>query len=148
MEATLEVAIKLNEAERMKGSCLCGAVQYEIKQLDMPIVHCHCRSCRKAHAAVFAPTAGVMRENFRWLSGTEKLSAFESSPGKIRYFCSACGSHLIADRPAHPNVIVRVATLDEDPGSMPSMHIWRSHDVSWLQDGEETLFYPEWYPGR
>lgn len=46
----------------MKGSCACGAVEYEIDQLDMPIAHCHCRTCRKAHAAAFAPTARVMRE--------------------------------------------------------------------------------------
>lgn len=43
----------------MKGSCLCGAIEYEVDQLDMPISHCHCRTCRKAHAAAFAPTAGV-----------------------------------------------------------------------------------------
>jgi hypothetical protein len=132
----------------MRGSCLCGAVEYEIDQLDMPIVHCHCRSCRKAHAAMFASTASVLRKHFRWLTGEEKLTAFESSPGKIRYFCSVCGSHLVAERRAHPNVIVRVATLDEDPGSKSSVHIWRSHDVSWLQDGKETPSFQEWHPER
>lgn len=38
-----------------------------------------------------------MREHFRWLKGEEKLSSFESSPGKSRYFCSGCGSHLTAE---------------------------------------------------
>ena len=132
----------------MRGSCLCGAVTYEIDRLDMPVVHCHCRTCRKAHAAVFAPTAGVMREHFRWIAGEEKLTAFESSSGKTRYFCSVCGSQLIADRAAQPNVLLRVATLDDDQGPQPSMHIWRSHDVQWLQDGEDTPSYPEWQPGR
>lgn len=132
----------------MKGSCLCGATQYEIDQLDMPISHCHCRTCRKAHAATFASTAGVMREHFRWLKGQEKLAAFESTPGKLRHFCSVCGSHLVAERLAQPHVIVRVATLDEDPGSTPTMHIWCSHDVSWLQDDKDVVFYQEWQPGR
>ena len=36
----------------MKGSCLCKAVEYEITALDMPIVFCHCDTCRKAHAAI------------------------------------------------------------------------------------------------
>ena len=53
----------------LKGSCLCGEISYEIDSVDMPIVHCHCKTCRKAHAAPFASTAGVKRENFRWLSG-------------------------------------------------------------------------------
>ena len=132
----------------MKGGCLCGAVEYEVDQLDMPIAHCHCLSCRKAHAAAYASTAGVNREHFRWLTGEEKLTAFESSPGKFRYFCSVCGSHVLAERPAQSHVVVRVATLDEDPGSKASMHIWCSHNVPWLQDSENAPSYQEWQPGR
>lgn len=45
----------------MKGSCLCGLIECEADSIDMPISHCHCRTCRKAHAAPFATTAGVMR---------------------------------------------------------------------------------------
>jgi len=132
----------------MQGSCLCGAIEYEIDQLDMPITHCHCRSCRKAHAAPFASSAGVMREHFRWRKGQEQLKSFESSPGKLRHFCMNCGSHLVAERPAQAHVIVRVATLDEDPGLKPEMHIWCSHDVPWLQDDADIPFYDEWQPGR
>ncbi len=116
----------------MKGSCLCKAVVYEVDSLDMPISHCHCQTCRKAHAAAFATTAGVMREHFRWLKGEDKLSSFESSPGKLRHFCSVCGSHLMAERVNLPHVIVRVATLDENPNLIPQHHIWTSHDVPWL----------------
>lgn len=131
-----------------KGSCLCGSVEYEIDQLDMPVVHCHCRSCRKAHAAIFAPTAGVLHEHFRILKGEEKLTSYPSSDRKTRHFCSVCGSQIVAKREGHPNVLLRVATLDEDPGAHKSMHIWRSHDVRWLDDDEETPSYEEWYPGR
>lgn len=132
----------------VKGSCLCGAVEYEIDQLDMPIAHCHCHTCRKAHAAAYASTAGVKREHFRWLKGENKLTAYESSPGKLRRFCSVCGSHVVAERPAQPHLILRVATLDEDPGLKPTAHIWCSHDVPWLHDGEDVPSFPEWEPGR
>ena len=132
----------------MNGSCLCGAIAYEVDQLDMPISGCHCRTCRKAQAASFVPSAGVMRENFRWLKGEERLSKFESSVGKFRYFCSVCGSHLIAERVAQPHIILRVATLDEDAGAKVAAHIWRSHDVAWLQDEEDVAHYSEWQPGR
>ncbi|MDD2802121.1 MAG: GFA family protein [Methylococcales bacterium] len=129
----------------MKGSCLCGAIAYEIDSIDMPAAHCHCRTCQKAHAAPFASTAGVMKKHFRWLQGEEKLSSFESSPGKLRYFCSVCGSHLVAERVNQPHVILRIATLDDDPGVTPKAHIWTSHDVPWLAyQGIPT--YPEWSP--
>lgn len=132
----------------MKGSCLCGAVAYEVDRLDMPIGHCHCRTCRKAHAAAYAPTAGVARDHFRWTRGEDRLSSFESSPGKSRHFCSVCGSHLVAERRGQPHVILRVATLDDDPGARPAVHIWRSHDVPWLWDGDDVVSYQEWPPGR
>ena len=131
----------------MKGSCLCGAVAYEVTAFDKPVMCCHCRTCQKAHASVFAPTAGVLRENFAWLQGEDKLSTFESSPGKNRHFCSVCGSHLIAERPGQPHVIVRVATLDEDPGIRPSAHIWTSHDLDWLAF-EDLVRYAQWQPER
>ena len=35
------------------------------------------------------------RDRFRWIAGESDLSAYEGSPGKLRRFCSSCGSHLI-----------------------------------------------------
>lgn len=116
----------------MKGSCLCGVVTYEVARLAGPIVHCHCTTCRKAHAAAFASTARVDRSDFRWLSGQHAIGAFESSPGKLRHFCRECGSQLVAEWTAQPQVILRVATLDADPGARPVAAIWCSHDVPWL----------------
>ena len=130
----------------LQGSCLCGAVRYEVDQLDMPIGHCHCATCRKAHAAAYATTAGVLRRHFRWTTAAEKLSAYESSPGKLRRFCSVCGTHLLAERPIQPHVILRVATLDDELGTRPTMHIWTSHDTPWLTDDKNIPRYPEWQP--
>ncbi|WP_366915905.1 GFA family protein [uncultured Neptuniibacter sp.] len=126
---------------------MCGTIEYEVSTLDMPIIFCHCKTCRKAHAAPFAPTAGVMRENFRWLKGVKNLSSFESSPGKVRHFCSLCGTHLVAERPTQKHIILRVATLDEDPGVSPEAHIWTSHDVEWLEH-EGIPAHKEWQPAR
>lgn len=132
----------------LRGSCLCGGVRYEVDGLDMPVVHCHCATCRKAHAAAFATTAGVDRDRFRWTAGEALLSGFESSPGKLRRFCSTCGTHLLAERRGQPHVILRVATLDDDPGAVPSAEIWTSHDVPWLAQAPGLPRYPGWQPGR
>ncbi|MFC6376827.1 GFA family protein [Tatumella terrea] len=133
---------------RVTGSCLCKQVAYECDDLDGEIINCHCTTCRKAHAAPYAANARVLREHFRWLKGSERLSTYESSPGKIRYFCSGCGSHLLAERPAQSHVIVRVSTLDDDPGQSPRAHIWCSLHAPWLEEPETILHYPEWQPER
>jgi hypothetical protein len=130
----------------MKGSCLCGTVVYEVDRLAGPIGHCHCRTCRKAHAAAFASTARVDRAEFRWRSGQAVVGAFESSPGKLRHFCTRCGTHLVAEWVAQPQVIVRVATLDEDPGTRPKAHIWTSHRVPWLDAGDGLAAFAEGAP--
>lgn len=130
----------------MKGSCLCGSIVYEADQLSTPIQHCSCNTCRKAHAATFNTGAGVLREHFRWISGQKLLSSYESSPGKLRYFCSRCGSQLISDKQGLPQVIVRVATLDGDPGVQPSWKIWQSHEVPWLAHRDDLPAFPEGKP--
>ena len=130
----------------MRGSCLCGEIEYEVSQLDSSIGHCSCRTCRKAHAAAFNTSASVAARNFRWLKGTQTLKAFESSPGKKRYFCASCGSHVVAQHAGSERLILRVATLDEDPGHTPERHIWASHEVPWLAYGPQVPAFEGWAP--
>jgi ADP-ribosyl-[dinitrogen reductase] hydrolase len=91
---------------------------------------------------------GSRADHFHLIAGAEKLSAFESSPGRTRRFCSMCGSHILAERAGEPHVVLRVATLDDDPTVRPVVHIWTSHDVPWLAEGEALPRFPEWPPGR
>ena len=130
-----------------RGSCACKAISYEVDELAGGISHCHCVTCRKTHAAAFNSAAGVKPESFRWLAGEDQLSQFESSPGKVRYFCSKCGSHLLAKKEGRPLWVLRVASLDEDPQVRAEHHIWTSHRKPWL--GYEGLAeFEEWQPGR
>lgn len=128
----------------MRGSCLCGAVSYEVASYDMKIGHCSCRTCRKAHAAPFATTTRVPRDKIRFLAGEDVLRSFESSPGRLRRFCSVCGSPILAERPTDPHVVLRVATLDDDPGAKPLVHIWRSHEVPWCAWNGGVKSFAEW----
>ena len=117
----------------MTGGCLCGGVRYEVTGELGPLGHCHCRTCRKAHAAAFATTARVAREAFRWTEGAGVVAGFESTPGKTRYFCPRCGSQLMAAWADAPHVIVRVGSLDDDPGTRPVVHIWTSQKAPWYE---------------
>jgi ADP-ribosyl-[dinitrogen reductase] hydrolase len=132
----------------MKGSCLCGAIQYEATQLDEPIEHCSCHTCRKAHAAAFNTAAVVKHSHFRWVKGEALLKGYKSSAEKERFFCSNCGTHLVAQLAGRDDLILRVATLDEDPQRRPERQIWASHEVPWLKYGPSVVAYPEWEPGH
>lgn len=128
----------------LTGSCLCGQVVYEVGGTVGPIVHCHCETCRKAHGSAFSSVSPVPREAFRWITGEALLSKFESSPGKFRHFCSACGSHVMAERVGQPNVLLRLGCLDTPITDEPKAHIWRSDSASWY---DPRIELPEFEKG-
>lgn len=130
----------------LTGSCLCGAVAYEATRLASPIGNCHCRTCRKAHSAAFSTTARVNRDEFRWTRGEDKLRQFESSPGKLRHFCSVCGSHLMAEWIDRANVILRLGCLDTAIEEQPVIHIWVSEKASWFNIADDLPQLPEGAP--
>lgn len=114
----------------IKGSCLCGSVNYEISGKVGDIVHCHCRTCRKAHGSAFSSVAAVRATDFK-LSGLKYLKSFESSKGKFRYFCSGCGTHIYAKREGVAHIILRLGSLDSEIDSIEKEHVWVSEKASW-----------------
>lgn len=99
--------------EMINGSCLCGAIQYEVSGKVGDIVHCHCGTCRKAHGSAFSSVAAVLDSDFILLS-KGSLKFYESSADKYRFFCSDCGSQIYAKRRDTAHIILRLGSLDSD----------------------------------
>lgn len=110
----------------LTGSCMCGSVAYEVDADPGRIVHCHCATCRKAHGSAFSTVTNVPRDRFCWTKGENLIRGFESSPGKQRYFCTQCGSHIVAERAGTGNILLRMGCLDTPITQRPKVHIWRS----------------------
>ena len=127
----------------LTGSGLCGGVAYEADAPLERIVRCHCQTGRKTHGTAFSSVTAVPREKFRWVRGQELLGVFESSPGKFRRFCSKCGSHVMAERTAQPNVLLRLGCLDTRVAERPQVHIWRSGAASWYDPKQQFPEKPE-----
>ncbi len=132
----------------LEGSCLCGAVRYEVDAAPGPIIHCHCRTCRKAHGAAFSSLMPVPRTAFRWLAGEDKLSAFESSVGKRRRFCRDCGSQIVAERDTAPVIMLRLGCLDTEIEGNAKAHIWRSDCASWYDPKVILQEFPQGFPSK
>lgn len=132
--------------ELIKGSCLCGRVTYAISGKLGKMIHCHCTTCRKAHGSAFSTVAAVDANEFEITTGAGLVRSFKSSPGKARYFCSNCGSQLYAHREGQSHYILRLGTLDDDPGVAPAAHIWISDKAPWYQPETDCSLpmYPEW----
>src|SRR3982751_2407596 len=80
------------EGDMHKGSCLCGAVHFEVDGELPPPDACHCTKCRKHSGHYFAST-DVPRDRVR-IVGMDAVSWYQSSEKVRRGFCSVCGSSL------------------------------------------------------
>ncbi len=127
----------------LEGSCLCRRVAYEADADVDRLIHCHCQTCRKAHGSAMSSIAAVPRESFRWIRGEATLKSFESSPGKLRWFCTECGSHVMAERLGHPTVMLRLGCLDTPIDVARQCHIWRSDAASWYDPKRALPELPE-----
>jgi len=122
----------------LRGACLCGKVRYELRGEPRVMYYCHCETCRKASGSSFATNMIALAEDFVLLSGRELLSAFESSPDKHRYFCSACGSPIYSQAKNTQKIVsVRCGTLDTDPILRPSTHAYAASKAPWYRICDE-----------
>ena len=78
--------------KKIKGSCLCKKISFEIKNECRYSVFCHCQMCQTANAE-FSLYTKVKKENLIFIS-KKTLKWFISSKYYKRGFCSSCGSSL------------------------------------------------------
>lgn len=132
--------------ETLTGSCFCKAVTYEAAGLSTPIGYCHCETCQKTHSAPFVPTAITPYDGFRWTRGEDTVASIESSPGKLRYFCPKCGTHLMAELMAEKRRILRVASIDTPLTQASVVHIWTLEKADYFEFEDGLPRLPEGVP--
>lgn len=95
------------------GSCLCGAVRYEIRGDVTRTSNCWCTMCQKQHGAAFGPYANIATGALAFVQGEESITRYASSPGVERAFCKVCGSNLTWQMDAHRDrIAVTLGTFD------------------------------------
>ena len=128
-----------------QGSCLCGKISYEVEGELSDFGYCHCQSCQKASGSAHGANAGVNRNHFILSDPDSFLSEYESSPGKIRSFCSKCGSPLYAYLKSSPDLIrIRLGTLDSRFTKTVKAHTFVSEKASWEVIGGDAPQFETW----
>ena len=124
----------------LPGSCLCGGVRFEVTAPFVWANHCHCSRCRK-HSGAFGGTQGrVPREGFRLLAGEELIRVYRPGDGRVKAFCSVCGSSLFGNEwPEGEEIAVRFGALDGDPGIRPEFHTFIGSRAPWEEVPEDDL---------
>ena len=121
----------------IKGSCLCGAVKFEILGTPSSLSYCHCSRCRKA-AGVFSAVPIGNADDLTVISGQDHIKTAPlpvKTPSGLkleRKFCKACGTSL-GDMKSGDMYVVAASALDDDPGIKPSLHIHTKSKPDWYE---------------
>ena len=125
----------------IRGSCLCGAVRFEIDRASGPFELCHCSRCRKSSGSAYMAGIGVRSAEFRWVQGKEHITVIELPvrevpPAYRRAFCRFCGSPTPAPEALGSWRGIPVGLLDDDPGIRPDRHIFVECRAPWTPRGD------------
>lgn len=133
----------------ISGSCLCGAIRYEVSGRLTQALHCHCSMCRKSTGSAFRTRALARSADFRWTAGSQLLSRFASSEANVRTFCSVCGSPLVTELRDHADwLALAMGSLDDDPGTRPRRHVFVGSKAPWYSITDDLPQFEELPPER
>ncbi|TNE35150.1 MAG: GFA family protein [Alphaproteobacteria bacterium] len=104
------------------GSCLCGAVAYDVTGPLRDIVYCHCSQCQKSSGHHFAATAAPL-ENFR-LTEDRGLKWYKSSEWADRGFCGTCGANMLWRLKGGERMGILAGSLDDCSDLKAVSHIF------------------------
>jgi len=147
---------------RLKGSCRCGAVSFEVdSHTPVPYQRCYCSICRKQQGGGgYAINLGADNRTMK-VHGKGHLGVYraeieddehpqcETSSGE-RNFCKECGSALWLYDPNWPDLVHPFASAidSELPKARTSVHLMLKYKADWVEpdirEGDATFdLYPE-----
>ena len=116
---------------------MCGGVQLRVTFPSRFCAHCHCESCRRAHASGFVTWIGFTTDKVTIVAGDALLQAYESSPGTKRTFCRACGTRMTFESAKWPGEIhIPLACFDSAVDRQPAGNAFVDEHVAWITPPE------------
>lgn len=125
----------------VKGACLCGAVELEIGFPARWAWHDHSPESRRAHGAAYATYVGCWRSRFRITRGEDCITRYEDEKaGRVRSFCSRCGSPIAYERSHSPQMVnAPRALFSARTGREPLYHAAIEDLQDWTYLGESLV---------
>lgn len=114
------------------GSCLCGAIRFDIEGEFERFFLCHCEHCRKDTGSAHAANLFSSSARLKWISGEEQITQF-TLPGTrhSRSFCRVCGSAVPMMQMNGMLLVVPAGSLNSEIRIKPDAHIFVSSRASW-----------------
>ncbi len=108
---------------KLKGSCLCGGIEFEIEDELKLVMNCHCQFCRKAHSAPYITFISMPKDRFSLLQGNDLLKKYSIRGGASREFCTECGTRIINNSIIPGIITVFASNLEKQALAKPIANV-------------------------
>jgi hypothetical protein len=131
-----------------EGSCLCGAVGFEVTGEPLFMQSCHCQRCRRSRGAAHGTNIFYRMDQFRWTRGVEWLGEYKLPEARFHTvsFCRQCGSASPKVSSERGIAIIPAGVLDTDPPMRPQRHIFVNYKAPWFEITDALPQLPEGPP--
>jgi len=109
-------------SEHKTGSCLCGAVKFEVKGPLRAVIACHCHQCRKQTGNYMSATGA--KDIYLKMTEARGLKWYRSSDEARRGFCGECGSTLFWKGDGRDYTAIAAGAIDGPTGLKLAGHIF------------------------
>lgn len=114
----------------MKGSCLCGRVEFNVPEININIYQCHCTLCRKQGGSASNSGTVVPLSQLEWIKGKENIKSWVKETGFRSDFCSDCGSPVPNPLRGLDYYWIPIGTLDDGPFNIVA-NLYTESKASW-----------------
>jgi hypothetical protein len=131
-----------NASRTLTGKCLCGEVQYVVRDEVIYALNCQCSDCRRATAAAFKPFGGIERRKLSVTQRADRLTIFGGERAHDA-LCVNCCSLLYSVVRDGAFVHVTLGTRVDSPSIRPSAHIFVGSKAPWFTITDELPQHQE-----
>lgn len=131
---------------KIQGGCLCGAIRYTSKAEPVMTAICQCTRCQRQSGSAFSVNVGIPKGSLEYQG--EPPATFQDMGGSgqpvLRRFCSKCGSPIVSEVAATPNLDwLKSGTLDDTSWLRPQVSIWCESGQPWVSLPELMPKFPK-----
>ena len=121
--------------ETYKGSCVCGAMRYQLASAPMFVHCCHCRDCQRQTGSAFVLNALIETDRIVMLAGDPQPVSVPTDSGRPHriFRCASCQTAMWSEYGGIAKLrFVRIGTLDDPAALPPDVHIYVRSKLPWI----------------
>lgn len=115
----------------LRGSCLCGNVEFRISGEIPKIYQCHCSLCRKVSGSASNAALLIEAKGFEWATGENEISSYSTRSGFKSDFCGTCGSPVPNLTRDGSKYWIPAGLLEESALLEVSVHVYVGSKAGW-----------------